>query len=233
MTRIARTLWMMLVLAVAMPLAAATQDSIPQDTIPQDSIPQDSTFLTLVTSVKSGDRVVFERNGAVLDEQSPKSGALLTTTSFVTTNLTGGESYVWTILKGTGGMYIGSRNGFYINNASNNNFTLDYDALITPWTFEFAEDSTATIWSSANHFFGETASYSGMYKAYSKLYLSAYGHDFRIYRLDRRQPDEPEPTAIDHPTTNGPKPTTKTIENGMVIIHHNGKRFNILGQTIR
>lgn len=238
-------IFLLLLLSLPLPLAAATLDELPQDTIPTDTIPtdtiptdtipQDSTFLTLVIdTVKSGDQLVFERNGAVLDEQTPKSGALLTTTSFVTTNLTGRESYVWTVIKGPDGLYIGSRNGFYINNPSGTNLSLDYDAVSTPWTFVFAEDSTATIYTAdKKRFIGETAPYSRLYMCYSKIYLSAYDHTFHIYRIDRPLPPEPEPTGIDKIFESSNLQIIKLLKDGHLLIEKAGIKYNILGQTIR
>lgn len=234
-------IFLLLLLSLPLPLAAATldelpQDTIPTDTIPTDTIPQDSTFLTLVIdTVKSGDQLVFERNGAVLDEQTPKSGALLTTTSFVTTNLTGRESYVWTVIKGPDGLYIGSRNGFYINNPSGtNHLSLDYDAVSTPWTFVFAEDSTATIYTAdKRRFIGETAPYSRLYMCYSKIYLSAYDHTFHIYRIDRPLPPEPEPTGIDKIFESSNLQIIKLLKDGHIFILRDNKTYNLLGQTIR
>jgi hypothetical protein len=236
MNRIALTLWLLLV-AMLMPLAAANQDtipqdSIPQDTIPQDSIPQDSTFLTLVDTLRRGDRIVIERNGFVLDEQSPKSGALLSTRTFLTANLTGGETYLWTLVQGLQGFYLCGSRDFYVNE-SGGSFSLNYDAPSTQWIFEFAEDSTATIYTSdKKRFIGETAVNSGMYKPYSKSYLSAYGHTFRIYRLDRPQPVDPDPTAITSPTPDNPNPATKLLHDGRLVILKNGIRYSILGQPL-
>ena len=219
-------------LLLMFPLAALAQDPDPQDTIPQDS-----TFLTLVDTVKAGDQIVIERNGAVLYEQVPKNGIITATESFVTTNLTGEELYVWTLLQGLKGLYLGGQGNFWLNNTSGANFTLDYNAPQTQWIFEFAEDSTATIVSTANRFIGETGAYTYQFKTYTKnnTYLSAYGHEFRIYRLDRPVPPDPEPTGteeIDSSSLQGGDRCRLILHSGQLLITRDGKTYSLLGTRI-
>ena len=193
----------------------------------------DSLFLTRVNSVKAGDRLIFERNGAVLTMFA--SSPLPATTNWQTTGLTGTEEYVWTLRSVGEEFLICGQYDLYLLNLSNGE--LKCGGLLngtTYWTFAFAEDSTATISTSANRFIGETSAYSYQYKTYAKSSLASYGHDFSVWRLDRI-PDE-DPTGIeeiDSSSLQGGDRGRLILHSGQLLITRDGKTFNVLGTRIR
>lgn len=193
----------------------------------------DSLFLTRVDSVKAGDRLIFERNGAVLTMLA--SSPLPATTNWQTTGLTGTEEYVWTLRSVGDEFLICGQYDLYLLNLSNGD--LKCGGLLngtTYWTFAFAEDSTATISTSANRFIGETSAYSYQYKTYAKSSLASYGHDFTVWRLDRI-PDE-DPTGIeeiDSSSLQGGDRGRLVILNGQIFIQRGEKIYTLQGQEVQ
>ena len=226
-----RPLFLLLALFSAITLRAT--DSV--------AVPVDTTIATLarVTSAEgilSDGQYIFCRNGRVLIESV--SSPLPTTDLWRTDSLTGDETYIWKLVPlGSNAFHVVGHYGLYLSNPKGT----DLVSTISPqtrWTFEFAEDSTATICTvntSTRRFIGEKPAYSGKYTAPSYVdYLSSYPHDFIIYRLvfpHPEQPETPESTALGNPSFRGEKGRL-VLRNGTVLIEQNGQIFNLLGTRL-
>lgn len=143
--------------------------------------------LTKVTSVKDGGLYVFEQSGHVMSN-SVSSKALQTTDSYLTTGLTGTESYVWMLEESTtaGRFYMKNASlstDKYLNNASGKT-DMSFGSKSSVWSFSFT-DGVALISNPGNsdRFLGYTDETSYVYKAYATSNLSSYDHAITIYEL--------------------------------------------------
>ena len=122
--------------------------------------------LTKVTSVSSGNKYVFERNGRVLTTVS--SSAIQTTDQYSMTGLSGNESYIWQLSSASGGYYMKMSDGEYLKNTSSTTMTsVNNPDNLSIWTFSFS-DGVALIQNKNNNnrFLGDNG--SDAYKAYLK-----------------------------------------------------------------
>ena len=93
--------------------------------------------LTKVTSVSVGNKYVFEINSSVLKNTVTSSGALQTTSTYSTIDLTGTETYVWELESATGGFYLkNAYNSQYLNN-SNSSTDISFGTKSSIWTIDF------------------------------------------------------------------------------------------------
>jgi len=139
--------------------------------------------LTKVTSVSSGNKYVFERNGRVLTTAS--SSAIQTTDQYSMTGLSGNESYIWQLSSASGGYYMKMSDGKYIKNTDGTNITSTTSTTgLSVWTFTFS-DEVVLIQNKSNYnrFLGDNG--SDAYKAYLKSDLSTYGNDITVYKLEK------------------------------------------------
>lgn len=153
--------------------------------------------LVKVTEVKDGGLYVIERNGYVLDASIQKD-AVQTTKDYLTTALTGKESYVFKLeANETEGFSIRSEKKYaddptghiYLNNPTSTKMTFS-NSSTSEWVFEFTGE-TAFITNAANkdktegknRFLGETSEGSNAYKAYAQSNIDTYGHNFTVYEL--------------------------------------------------
>lgn len=164
---------------------------------------QTSYKLEQVTSVEAGGLYVFEQDGYVMNN-TVNSSALQCTNSYLTSNLTGNEKYVWTLTEGNGGFYMknvsnGNTNCF-LKNASSTSLSLANTSSGEEggsiWAFNFQGDGTVLIQNTGNgnRFLG-FAENTHNYKAYATSNLEKYSHAIRVYQLV-----EAIPTACSSPT---------------------------------
>lgn len=138
--------------------------------------------LTKVTSVSVGNKYVFEINSSVLKNTVTSGGALQTTATYTTTDLTGTETYVWELENATGGFYWKNvYNNTYLNNIMDK-ADLSFGSKSSIWKFTFNEEGEALIFLSDNSRFLDDTS-SNTYKAYTSLSPS-YNHYFTVYVLE-------------------------------------------------
>lgn len=138
--------------------------------------------LTKVTSVEEGKLYVFEQKGYVMNNTCASS-ALQCVSSYKTTDLSGSESYVWTLEAATGGYYmknVSLKSNQYLNNTSST--SVSFGSKNSIWTFSFT-DGVALISnkSNSNRFLGFYE--DGVYKAYATSNLSSYDHAITVYEL--------------------------------------------------
>lgn len=138
--------------------------------------------LTKVTSVEEGKLYVFEQKGYVMNNTCASS-ALQCVSSYKTTDLSGSESYVWTLEAATGGYYmknVSLKSNQYLNNTSST--SVSFGSKNSIWTFSFS-DGVALISnkSNSNRFLGFYE--DGVYKAYATSNLSTYDHEITVYEL--------------------------------------------------
>lgn len=156
--------------------------------------------LTKVTSVSSGNRYVFERNGRVLTIVN--SGAIQTTDQYSLAGLSGNESYIWQLSSASDGFRMKMSDGKYLKNTDSTTMTsVNNSNNPSIWTFTFS-DGVALIQNKSNNnrFLGDNG--SGAYKAYTEGDLSSYSHDITVYRVDKMQ--QPlAPGEIMHETFDG------------------------------
>ena len=157
--------------------------------------------LTKVTSVSSGNRYVFERNGRVLTIVN--SGAIQTTDQYSLAGLSGNESYIWQLSSASDGFRMKMSDGKYLMNTSSTTMTSVKDSdNPSIWTFTFS-DGVALIQKKSKNddrFLGDNG--SDAYKAYTESNLSSYGHDITVYRVDKMLPPL-APGEIMHETFDG------------------------------
>lgn len=203
-----------------------------------DEVPLASLVrVTSAEEMHANEQYIFARNGRVLIESA--SSPLPTTADWRTDSLTGDETYIWTLvtLGSTEGFYIVGHYGLYLSNPKSSELMSTVSPQ-TRWTFEFAEDSTATICTtntSPVRFIGEKPAYSGQYTAPSVSSLSSYPHDFIIYRLVFPHPEpaeDPESTAIHQPSSPSHHSGTLLLRNGTILIEQNGVQYNVLGTRL-
>ncbi len=144
--------------------------------------------LEQVTEVQGAAMYVFEQGGYVMNN-TVSSNALQTTNSYLTTGLTGSESYVWKLeTNGTGykmrNMSLNAANAYLRNSSSTNVSFGNVSADNNTWIFSFAE-GTVLIQNkdNGNRFLGYTSSTSYAYKAYATSNLSSYPHSIKVYKL--------------------------------------------------
>ena len=150
---------------------------------------QTNTYkLVKVTSVEKNGLYVFEQDGYVIIN-SIVSGALKTTNNYLSTGLTGTESYVWTLKNATNGFYISStkKSSTCITNTSGSNMSFAAETKCSVWTFNFQNDGTFVIQNTKNddRFLGYTSTTSHEYKTYadSNLDKPYYPHAIVVYKL--------------------------------------------------
>ena len=139
--------------------------------------------LTKVTSVSSGNKYVFERNGRVLTTVS--SLAIQTTDQYSMTGLSGDDSYIWQLSSASGGYYMKMSDGKYIKNTDGTTITSTTSTTgLSVWTFTFS-DEVVLIQNKSNYnrFLGDNG--SDAYKAYLKSDLTTYGNDITVYKLEK------------------------------------------------
>ena len=156
--------------------------------------------LTKVTSVEAGGLYVFEQDGHVMNN-TVSSSALQTTDSYSKTNLTGTETYVWTLETGdtNGCFYMKnvSVNDGYLYNGSSTGVSLSQNH--SNWKFNFQDDETVLIQNSnnSNRFLGYSSNTSYAYKAYATSNIDSYPHAIVVYKLEEENGDTPSLTASD------------------------------------
>ena len=156
--------------------------------------------LTKVTSVEAGGLYVFEQDGHVMNN-TVSSSALQTTDSYSKTNLTGTETYVWTLETGdtNGCFYMKnvSVNDGYLYNGSSTGVSLSQNH--SNWKFNFQNDETVLIQNSnnSNRFLGYSSNTSYAYKAYAMSNIDSYPHAIVVYKLEEENGDTPSLTASD------------------------------------
>lgn len=204
-------------------------------------VPIDTTIATLVRVTSAdgmhvGGQYVFCRNGRVLTESS--SSPTPTTDLWRTDSLTGKEQYVWTLTLAIGQHFVvGGQYNLYLGNPKGSDLKCE-TGITAYWGFDFAEDSTATILSNTNRFIGEKTAFSGQYIAPSKSLLSAYPHDFIIYRLEfpklpePEEPEEPETTAVSSPSVREGEQSRRFIHESQVLIETNGHIYTLTGRQL-
>lgn len=153
---------------------------------------QTNTYkLVKVTSVEKNGLYVFEQDGHVAIN-SVTDGKLKTTDNYLTTGLTGTESYVWGIdgnSKGYSIYYAGTTSVYkYLNNSSSGTISIGQNNTDkTLWTFNFQNDGTVVIQNTKNddRFLGYTSTTSHEYKTYadSNLDKPYYPHAIVVYKL--------------------------------------------------
>ncbi len=147
----------------------------------------DTTYkLTQVTEVAAGNKYVFVEGGNALIA-SISSNAVQSTTSFVTTGLTGSENYIWTLQSASGGFYMKMSTGKYLNNKTlgNGNMSSD-DSVSSIWTFAFTDGfALITNISNENRFLGNTS--ENTYKTYSSSSLDYFSHNFTVYLVEEEE----------------------------------------------
>ncbi len=150
--------------------------------------------LVKVTSVQAGKMYVFEQDGHVMSN-TITDGALETTDTYNTSNLTGTESYVWT-LESSGDYYklknLSKNDKQYLNNA-NSSTSLSFSTNGAKWSFSFQEDGTALVQNketnSNNRFLAyiyiaATNELIYSYKSWANSYLSTDNyHSITVYEL--------------------------------------------------
>ena len=150
--------------------------------------------LVQVTSVSAGKLYVFEQAGHVMNN-TISSSALQTTTEYSTTELSGTESYVWTLENGTGGYCMRnvslSAASAYLVNESSTSLSLGKKDVKKSWSFDFQEDGTALIRYSNDRFLGFFSTSDYYYKAYveNPEYNHLHPRAIAVYEL------------AEHPTT--------------------------------
>ena len=173
----------------------------------------DTTFkLTKVTSVENDGLYVFEQSGMVMSGTVNKSSQQPTTSTYITSGLTGSETYIWKLVM------KGSSNTYYMLNVNSNHY-LSYSGSSTglkntsvmsestAWEFNFQNDETVLIQEpSSKRYFGFSSNNSGLYKAYSSNDLSTYQHAITVYKLVEEDDREEAGLAYD--------PTSITLELG-------------------
>lgn len=147
--------------------------------------------LEQVTEVKAGELYVFEQDNHVMIN-TVTSSALQTTNTYKKTGLTGTETYVWELKKGTKGFYISSKakSSTCITNSSSTG--ISFSATGSNWNFTF-EEGIALIQNADNsdRFLGYTTATSYAYKAYATSNLSSYPHAIVVYKLVEEGGDTP------------------------------------------
>ena len=135
--------------------------------------------LVQVSSVTAGGMYVFEQNGYVMIN-SISSNALQTTDSYSTTELTGSETYVWSLVSASGGFKIKNvSDSKYLANNSDANMTMTSNTKASIWSFSF--NGTATITNNYNNrFLAYTEVDSHVYKTYTN---NSYPHAITVYKL--------------------------------------------------
>ena len=126
--------------------------------------------LVQVTTVEAGKKYVFEQDGYVMNNTISNKAALQTTNSYKDKELSGDESYVWTLESAKGGFYmknVGLSSNAYLNNSSSTDLSLGSSSSI--WKFTFDTDGTAIIQntSNSNRFLGFSGADKRVYKAYA------------------------------------------------------------------
>ena len=140
--------------------------------------------LTKVTTpVSAGNKYVFEINSRVLKNTVTSSGALQTTSTYSTIDLTGTETYVWELESATGGFYLkNAYNSQYLNN-SNSSTDISFGTKSSIWTIDFTNGvALISNTSNSNRFLGEAS--DNEYKAYLISNLNNHKHDFTVYKLE-------------------------------------------------
>ena len=150
-----------------------------------------------VTEVKNGGLYVFERNGHVLNAELDNK-AVVATDEYVTTGLTGTESYVWSLAgDAENGFSIRSEQIYaedatghiYLNNPSGKTEITMANSSSAAWTFTFDGDEALieninnTNKNNEPRFLGETEDGSNKYRAYAASNIDTYGHNFTVYEL--------------------------------------------------
>lgn len=130
--------------------------------------------LKKVTSVKANGLYVFEQLGSVMDNRI-SDDFLLTTDSYLTEGLTGGESYVWKLIKYSDNKY--RLRNVALNNESEKCQLKKGSNIAYPvfgstseglnWTFYFQPDGTAIIRNNDDRYLGYNSVDSHQYRYYS------------------------------------------------------------------
>ena len=177
--------------------------------------------LVQVTSVEAGCKYVFVEGGRALKKEI-SSNILKYVNSYSTSNLTGNENYVWDIEAATGGFYIKTNDGKYLN-FKDYSVDMTFEGKKTIWTFSFTDNIaliSSTSYSISERFLGWNLSTG--YKAYSIEHTSIYPHDFTVYQLVTDITVTPAKYAtfcaevgLDFSDT-GAKVYTAKVENGKV-----------------
>ena len=230
------------IVALLTTMVVLADDTItPPDIDTLAPVPIDTTIATLVRvtsadEMRVGGQYVFCRNGRVLTESS--SSPTPTTDLWRTDSLTGKEQYVWTLTLAIGQHFVvGGQYNLYLGNPKGSDLKCE-TGITAYWGFDFAEDSTATILSNNNRFIGEKTAFSGQYIAPSKSLLSAYPHDFIIYRLEfpklpePEEPEEPETTAVSSPSAQEGEQGRRFIHESQVLIETHGHTYTLTGQQL-
>jgi len=151
--------------------------------------------LVQVTSVEAGKLYVFEQtynDVSYVMINSTTSNALKTTSSYKSTNLSGTESYVWTLeAKDKEGYYmknVSLQSNQYLNNNSSTNLVFGDNSSV--WAFNFQDDKTVMIQNKNNSdkflgFYYSGGERKTMYKAYEPgtIKSSYYLHAIKVYQL--------------------------------------------------
>ena len=147
--------------------------------------------LEKVTSVEKGGLYVFEQDGHVAIN-SVTDGKLKTTDNYLTTGLTGTESYVWGI-EGSSKSYSIYSTGTssankYLNNSSSGTISIGGKTTTkTLWTFTPQDDNTVLIQNTknSNYYLGYTDKDTYLYKTYAPSGLSDgyHPHAIVVYQL--------------------------------------------------
>lgn len=159
--------------------------------------------LVKVTSVEAGKMYVLEQSGRVMDNTTINSG-ISTTNSYQTNDLTGNETYVWTLENSTSGYKLKNmeNNQYICYSGSGTGLSLDTKANnAASWTFTYTEESNVEFFliqlvASTTRFLGYVNTTTYNYKAYT--WNSNHEYDLRTpYFITVYQLVEEEETSED------------------------------------
>lgn len=156
--------------------------------------------LVQVTSVEAGKLYVFEQtyNGiSYVMSNALTSNSLKTVTDYNTSNLSGTESYVWTLETAQGGFFMKNDKrtaDYYLNNAKSST-DLSFGSKSSIWAFNFKDDKTVMIQNTSNDnnflgFYYGGGEVTTRYKAYKtgSVNESRYPHAIKVYQLVEETP---------------------------------------------
>ncbi len=142
--------------------------------------------LVQVTEVKAGGLYVFEQDDYVMNN-TVTNGILQTTDNYERKKLSGTETYVWELEKGSGGFYMKNvYNGNYLN-AGTTSTSISFGNQSSIWMFTFSESGTAVIQDikHGSRFLGYDGQKLHQYRVYAASTLSTGSspHDINVYQL--------------------------------------------------
>ena len=144
--------------------------------------------LVQVTTVEAGKKYVFEQDGYVMNN-TISAYALQTIKLNKESELSGNESYVWTLESAKDNLFymknVSLNSNAYLNNTNKSQKTyLSFGSKSSKWEIIF-ENGIATIQNATleNRFLGYTTKSSYVYKSYATTSANTYPHAITVYEL--------------------------------------------------